>query len=308
MSNGDLQFNRTPIYISLALALALVVAVLVGARIVGDRAAHQPVSLAEVPSPDADSTECSNLLDQLPDSVADHQRVGIVDPVPAGTAVWAEGSDDRVILRCGIEAPQQFTTLSVLAEQDGTEWLRVNDTTTGQSTWFSVNRAPMVAVTTDGDEDPREDLAEALATLPTTDPTPAENPVAAAETPHANTTECQEILADLPDFDGYAKETLGTATVAWRPTDATSGLTPLAFACGTDMPLGFTTGSSFVRVNGVDWYPEESVYYSAERSVVAAFTADVADPGQMIAISETVREHSVATAASEDASSPTALQ
>ena len=61
----DPQINRTTIYISLGLAVLLVLGVLVGARVYFQRVALQPVAMTELPAPEADSHECAALVDDL---------------------------------------------------------------------------------------------------------------------------------------------------------------------------------------------------------------------------------------------------
>ena len=78
--------NKTLIYVSLGLALALVVGVLVGSKVVMQKLNNQPVSLSELPSPMADSPECAQLIDSLPDELAGHRRTELLDPAPAGAA------------------------------------------------------------------------------------------------------------------------------------------------------------------------------------------------------------------------------
>ena len=61
-----LPLNRAPLVLALILALTMVIAVLVGARVFYDRVARQPVAMSAIDSPDASSPECSTLIDRLP--------------------------------------------------------------------------------------------------------------------------------------------------------------------------------------------------------------------------------------------------
>lgn len=143
--------NKTLIYVSLGLALALVVGVLVGSKVVMQKLNNQPVSLSELPSPMADSAECAQLVESLPDELAGHRRAELLDPAPAGAAVWQSTSDERVTLRCGVEAPLHYTELTPTFEAAGARWIEISDPTAGAdlSTWFTVDRSPVVAVTAD---------------------------------------------------------------------------------------------------------------------------------------------------------------
>mgnify|MGYP002655836729 CR=1 FL=1 len=159
--------GRAPIYTSLGLSLGLVAVVLAGARIIGGGA--PTVTLSDLPAEHADSAECQQLIDSLPDEVADLPRAEIAEPAPAGVAAWAAGSSgaggnyrDQVSLRCGVDTPFQYSEYShtqvVAADGDSssdgntaTEWLEVQDQTPGSTltTWYSTNRFPTVAVTVD---------------------------------------------------------------------------------------------------------------------------------------------------------------
>ena len=61
-----LPLNRAPLVLALILALTMVIAVLVGARVFYDRVARQPVAMSTIDSPDASSPECSTLTDPPP--------------------------------------------------------------------------------------------------------------------------------------------------------------------------------------------------------------------------------------------------
>ena len=163
--------GRAPIYISLGLSLGLVAVVLVGARIIGGGA--PTVTLSDLPAEHANSEECLQLIDSLPDEVTDLPRAEIAEPAPAGVAAWSEGSSgaggnyrDQVSLRCGVDIPFQYSQYShtQVVDADGaasadsssgdetaTEWLEVQDQTPGSTltTWYTTNRFPTVAVTVD---------------------------------------------------------------------------------------------------------------------------------------------------------------
>ena len=145
-----LPLNRAPLVLALILALTMVIAVLVGARMFYDKVARQPVAMSAIDSPDASSPECSTLIDRLPSSLLGHRRTDIAEPAPAGAAAWSSNSTESITLRCGVSLPLQYTTLSHTIDAAGSTWLRVVDATPGANleTWYSVNRHPAVAVTT----------------------------------------------------------------------------------------------------------------------------------------------------------------
>ena len=147
----DAQFNRTTIYVSLGLAVALVLGVLVGARVFFNRVALQPVAMTQLPAPEASSAECTSLIDALPSTLADLKRAELAEPAPEGAAAWQASSTERITLRCGVDAPAQYTPYAQTEDIDGARWLRVNDATPGSTlaTWFTVDRSPVLAVTAD---------------------------------------------------------------------------------------------------------------------------------------------------------------
>ena len=75
----------------------MVVAVVAVAVVLGIAATRrtpaQPVAIAAVPAPQADSPECRGLLDALPAALGDFQRATARDPVPAGTAAYQAGTE-----------------------------------------------------------------------------------------------------------------------------------------------------------------------------------------------------------------------
>ena len=147
----DPQINRTTIYISLGLAVLLVLGVLVGARVYFQRVALQPVAMTELPAPEADSPECAALVDDLPDTLAGLKRAELAQPAPDGAAAWQASSTERITLRCGVDAPAQYTPYAATEDLGGARWLRVDDLTPGSTlaTWYTVDRSPILAVTAD---------------------------------------------------------------------------------------------------------------------------------------------------------------
>ncbi|PRQ11244.1 DUF3515 domain-containing protein [Corynebacterium sp. 13CS0277] len=255
--------------LALGLSLLLVAGVLVGAKVVYNRAAHQPVSLSPVAAPDADSPECSALLDRLPQKLAGlrgFQRADIADPAPAGAAVWSKDSQTMVSLRCGVSVPGQYTVASRPTTVEGVAWLQVGDDTPGSdlASWYSVNTQPVVAVTATRNDDPTTALSAALAPLPQVQRTPAPLPLVAltADPEHpqdATRDVCAPLLQALPDHLGedYTRASSDVATRLEVP-ESTALYTadagePVVVRCGVAFPAEYEAGARLDEVNGVPW-------------------------------------------------------
>lgn len=259
--------RRPLILLSLGLALLLVAGVLIGSKLYLKQLNNQPVALTELPSPDADSPECAALVDSLPDELAGHSRAELLDPAPAGAAVWQSSSAERVTLRCGVDAPLQFTELTPTDEIAGARWMKVVDPTPGSNltTWFTVDRSPVVAVTADdaalhGRTSPVEDLD--VSALPAADPAPGKAPLAELETSisDASSATCRDLVAALPQelADGYARidvsavDGLGDQAAAW----SADGLEPVVLKCGVAPPPSYAPGAQLTQINGIPWFEE----------------------------------------------------
>lgn len=142
------------------LIAAIVVAVSVVITVLGIAAARQqspdrpPVAISSVPAPQADSTECHDLLAALPEQLGDFRRAQTVEPTPPGAAAWQAGAgDEPVILRCGLERPGDFVVGTPLQVVDAVQWFEVRESggpstaDRGRSTWYAVDRPVYVALT-----------------------------------------------------------------------------------------------------------------------------------------------------------------
>ncbi|APT84641.1 hypothetical protein CAQU_05680 [Corynebacterium aquilae DSM 44791] len=256
--------SRTPMLIALGLAIALTVGVLVGAKVVYERAAHQPVSLSPVAAPDASSVQCAEFLDRLPKKVMGFERAELADPAPEGAAVFAADSQRQVSVRCGVSVPAQFSVLSHTRDVDGVEWLKVTDDTPGSSlvSWYSVNRAPTVAVTTDVADDPVVDLSEAVAGIAEAHPQPAGVPL--GDLPQAAdyaavAAQCSAFAKALPASvgDGYKRLDEAAVRAAGAPEGAVvytaEGVEPVVVRCGVGFPVEYQPGARLDDVNSVPW-------------------------------------------------------
>lgn len=123
------------------------------------RTEPQPVVIAAVPAPQAESSECRALLASLPDRLGDFDRAPTAEPTPAGTAAWRPGADDAdvqsadpVILRCGLDRPAEFVVGAPLQLVDvgigrPVQWFRLDDPGSPRSTWVCVDRPTYVILT-----------------------------------------------------------------------------------------------------------------------------------------------------------------
>ncbi|OFT56487.1 hypothetical protein HMPREF3151_10295 [Corynebacterium sp. HMSC05H05] len=299
----DAQFNRTTIYISLGLAVALVLGVLVGARVFFNRVALQPVAMTQVPAPEASSAECTSLIDALPATLADLKRAELAEPAPEGAAAWQASSTERITLRCGVDAPAQYTPYSQPEDIDGARWLRVNDATPGSTlaTWFTVDRSPVLAVTADVEQ--LRDGAAPVAGIDTsalTGPAPEQHPAPLADLAGAgDVAKCDSLLAAAPDSiaDGYTRvDALSEQTVAW----SAAGQDAIVLRCGVADPENYGPGARLDQINGVPWFEDvklangttASTWYAMGRDVQVAASLPQAESNEAITnLTNLIAEH-----------------
>ncbi|OFK69404.1 hypothetical protein HMPREF2806_04995 [Corynebacterium sp. HMSC076G08] len=258
----DTQFNRTAIYVSLGIAIAMVFAVIFGAKYVFTTAAQQPVALPPTPSEAADSPECAAVVDALPDKLLGYPRVDLVDPAPAGAAAWAKSSEDKITLRCGVDLPQQFTEYSQTVEADGESWLQVVDATPGSNltTWYSTKRVPAVAVTTTSDnaqDDAPEGLGDALGHLEQKQQQPNVAPLSQLKAGPASM--CSRLEKALPEAlaEGYSRrEDVGDKNT-W--VYSAPGQEEIVVRCGVAAPENYRAGVQLQQVNDVPWFEDTTL-------------------------------------------------
>ncbi len=140
----------------------------------------QPVAIAALPAPAAQSPQCAALVDALPD------RARRLPPRPAGgpgaagrpPPGSAEQPGEALILRCGLDRPAEFVTGAPVQVVDEVQWFRVQEPGAAQdsrSTWFAVDRPVYVALTLPADSGPTpiQVLSQTIAeTLPARAPEP----------------------------------------------------------------------------------------------------------------------------------------
>jgi predicted lipid-binding transport protein (Tim44 family) len=169
---------RAALIAAVVVAVGAIIAVLVVAVLrQSSSPGQQPVVIASAPAPKADSTECRTLLDALPEQLGEYRRAPAAQPAPAGAAAWQAGADtEPVVLRCGVDRPAEFVVGAPLQVVDAVQWFRVADGE--RSTWFAVDRAVYVALTSPPGSGPTpiQQISEVLAkALPAKliDPAPA---------------------------------------------------------------------------------------------------------------------------------------
>lgn len=259
-SRAGAEFNRTPVYISLAIALALVVGVLFGAKWFFDQATNQPVAMGPVDAPDADSPECQALIDELPGELLGHDRAELLEPAPAGAAAWQTTEIERITLRCGVDMPLQYDEYTPTKEIGGVEWMRVDDPTpeSSLSTWYTTDRFPVVAVTADehgldGAENPVEDLP-----IDMLEQRPAEfnsAPLSGLAANEGDLETCEPLMETLPEevADGYTPVRVDEpATAVWTAP----GVEPIVLRCGVADPENYQAGEQLQQINNVTWFED----------------------------------------------------
>lgn len=146
---------RAVLIAAIVLAVGAAVGFLVFASVAQHRRGPSPVALSSVPAPGADGSDCTGLLEKLPDQLGDYRRAPLVDPAPAGAAAWQrDDGGEPLVLRCGVERPADFVVGAPLTVVDAVSWFRVQDAAdvvgaenTDRATWFAVDRPVYVALT-----------------------------------------------------------------------------------------------------------------------------------------------------------------
>lgn len=277
------QFSRMPVYAALVLAVLLVVAVLIGARVVFDRAGDQPVALPELPQPDAESPDCAGLMESLPDSLGRFDRSELAEPAPTSAAAWSKNSTERITLRCGTQTPAQWVEGAPTETTEGVTWLAIDDPGTGLTTWYTVDRAVTVAVTAP-EEDPTDQLAPAVAELPEEHIAPRPLPLGETPTPHA--AGCSGMLEGLPkEIGSYTLDEAEASRAVWR----FGGAMPITLACGVDLPESYQPGAQVTKIDDVNWFYDDGVSYALGLDqVVAVFAPPEAAEQALVGIGKAI--------------------
>ncbi|RUP28849.1 MULTISPECIES: DUF3515 domain-containing protein [Mycolicibacterium] len=141
---------RGAIIAAVVVAVAAIVGLLAYAAL-RQAPADKPVALplAGAPAPQADSDQCRALLAALPDTMGDFRRATLADPAPPGAAAWLGPTGiDTVVLRCGVERPDDFVVGAPLQMVNAVSWFEASGPSA--STWYAVDhgtQATYVALT-----------------------------------------------------------------------------------------------------------------------------------------------------------------
>ncbi len=111
---------------------------------------REPVVLPAVPAPQAADPACGALTAALPQQLGDYQRAAVAQPAPQGATAWQAAPDSApVVLRCGLDRPDDFVVGSAIQVVDGVQWFQVTTQSAGEnrSTWYTVDRPVYVALT-----------------------------------------------------------------------------------------------------------------------------------------------------------------
>ncbi|WKD59398.1 DUF3515 family protein [Corynebacterium caspium] len=265
------QFNRTPIYIALGLAVSLVFGILISARIVSDQV--RQVHLSVLDAPDSQSVACTELIDALPRRISGISRAGLIDPAPAGAAAWSAGTEGspRVTLRCGVRLPREYQEFSQPIDFSGVSWLRIAEPGADLVTWYAVNRNPVVAITAAGlkiqdSNSPAEDISTAVKSLEIKHWDPA--PLPFAEVAISQADLCADFAASLPaEIAGFQLVQGGL-----KPVWTKLGSAPITAACGLDLPAEYEAGVRLNQVNEVAWLNTEQGSYALNRKAIVGLS------------------------------------
>jgi hypothetical protein len=144
---------RGALIAAVAVALLAVAGLLIFVLVKRSAPQRDPVAIVSVPAPRADGDACRDLLGALPDRLGDYRRAAVARPAPLGAAAWRRDNasdttgagDDVVILRCGLDEPDEFVAGAPVQMVDDVSWFRVADS--GRTTWTTVDRPVFVALT-----------------------------------------------------------------------------------------------------------------------------------------------------------------
>lgn len=134
---------RTALIAALVIAIVAVGAVLT--VVAFHRVPRQPVPIPTVAAPDAADPVCAALLDVLPRKLGDYARAAVAQPAPEGAAAWTAGNGEPIVLRCGLERPNEFVVGSPIQTVDAVQWFQLTDQ--GRATWYTVDRSVYIALT-----------------------------------------------------------------------------------------------------------------------------------------------------------------
>lgn len=256
---------KWPMIFALVLGILTVVGVFAGSYLVYQKAAHAPVPVSLIDAPQAESAECSAFINSLPDSLSGYQQVGIVDPAPAGVAAFARNSEDRIIVRCGIHYPEQFTRFSEVSTTGESQWFSVADVTepnNPRETWYTVSTSPVIAITAQAGAFKPAELTAAVAALPHIAPEPQPTLIdVLAPGSVAGCTEFNEALKSLGTVPTNAGDYTVADQVDVNGTVAFTleGAEPALIRCGVEPLPGYAPGTQLIQVTDLTWFNDTTL-------------------------------------------------
>ncbi|MBC2681808.1 DUF3515 domain-containing protein [Corynebacterium anserum] len=284
---SDNTTPRTVVILSLILAVLFVIAVLVGAHTVMERQTYTPVSMGPVDAPEAESQECSDYIDALPDKMEHFRAVGVMDPAPAGAAAFRDESGEELSVRCGVRIPNQYTVLSSTTDAGGATWFEIADVTPSSTmrTWYSVGSTPSLAITTSSEHAPDlEALGKPAAAFTGAKPQPGPYPLSdlTMVSPISDATPtCTKFLRELPhEFEGYVRterEDAPQLSATYLSSDLAE---PVVIRCGATLPKSYKPGEHISQVDSVAWFSDPTVNQGSTTGVWYALSHE-----QIVAVS-----------------------
>lgn len=155
--------------------------------------------------PQADSPQCRDISAAFPDKASGFRKVDVREPAPAGATAYRNEQGVELTIRCGVNAPDQFTQASITEDHEGTQWLPIKDATPGSnlSTYYTVGAGPVLAITSEADfSGALDDFSSAIASHTDAAAAPERKPYPmSTQQPakQANEKVCREFLSTLPD-------------------------------------------------------------------------------------------------------------
>ncbi|WP_295645979.1 DUF3515 domain-containing protein [uncultured Corynebacterium sp.] len=262
--------NTTPrffIFLALALGVIFVVGVIGGAKVISDRNTFSTVTMGPVDAPQADTPQCRDIAAGLPEKTSGFRKVDVRDPAPAGAAAYRDEQGIELTIRCGVNAPDQFTQASITEDHAGTQWLPITDATPGSNlrTYYTVGAGPVLAITSEADfSSALEDFGSVIAshtdatTAPERKPYPLSTQKSAKQ---VNDRVCRDFLDALPnklgDYDRVGSEDPAASKApSHSATFRADRREPIVVRCGLEMPEGYKAGERLSSVNDVPWFAE----------------------------------------------------
>ena len=256
---------RRRIYIALGLSILLVIAVLVGSKLLYSNAVHQPVALNQIEAPGANSQTCQDVVAAAPEKISDYEQVELVDPAPKGAAAWVKDTQNRVVLRCGMPLPGGFSELNTVEDHAGAKWVAVSDQAGSDNvTWYSVDRKEVLAVTApSADEAVMDDFADVVKADPQGESKLAQSPLQALNTDHgadaaAASASCDKFFSALPhELDNLTLERPKDPQLQDIAVYTSPRREPVALRCGVAAPASYQPGVQIQQVDEVAWYHDD---------------------------------------------------